>query len=48
MAKGETTELRQHHFGLGTAAGKVDHRAAYGSCGLLLLTLILEVALSSR
>ena len=35
------------HFGLGTAAGKVDHRAAYASCGLLLLTLILEVALSS-
>jgi hypothetical protein len=35
------------HFGLGTAAGKVDHRAAYVSCGLLFLTLILEVALSS-
>ena len=36
------------HFGLGTAAGEVDHRAAYASCGLLLLTLILEMTLSSR
>jgi hypothetical protein len=36
------------HFGLGTTAGKVDHRVAYVSCGLLLLTVILEVALSSR
>jgi hypothetical protein len=36
------------HFGLGAAAGKVDHRAAYASCGLLLLTVIVEVALSSR
>jgi len=36
------------HFGLGTAAGKVDHRAAYGSCGLLLLTVVAELALSSR
>ncbi len=35
-------------FGLGPAAGKVDHRAAYASCGLLLVTLILELALSSR
>ena len=35
-------------FGLGAAAGKVDHRVAYVSCTLLLLTLILEVALSSR
>jgi len=33
------------HFGLGAAAGKVDHRAAYVSCGLLLLTVILESAL---
>ena len=33
------------HFGLGAAAGKVDHRAAYVSCALLLLTVILEVAL---
>jgi hypothetical protein len=36
------------HFGLGTSAGKVDHRAAYASCVLLLSTVILEVALSSR
>ena len=35
------------HFGLGARKGKVDHRAAYFSCGLLLLTLILEVALTS-
>jgi len=35
------------HFGLGSAAGAVEHRAAYISCGLLLLTIILEVALSS-
>jgi hypothetical protein len=34
------------HFGLGAAAGKVDHRAAYVCCGLLVLTVILEVALS--
>lgn len=34
------------HFRLGTAAGKVDHRAAYFSCALLILTVILEVALS--
>ena len=33
-------------FGLG-AAGKVDHRAAYVCCGLLILTVALEVALSS-
>lgn len=36
------------HFGLGEAAGKVDHRAAYFSCALLLLTVITELALSSR
>ena len=36
------------HFGLGTATGKVDHRAAYASCILLLLTLILEMTFSSR
>jgi hypothetical protein len=35
------------HFGLGPAAGKVEHRAAYVSCVLLLLTIILEVGLSS-
>jgi len=34
-------------FGLGQAAGNVDHRAAYLSLGLLILTVILEVALSS-
>ncbi len=32
------------HFGLGQAAGKVDHCAAYVSLGLLILTMILEVA----
>jgi len=36
------------HFGLGAAAGKVNHRAAYVSCGLLLLNAIAELALSSR
>jgi hypothetical protein len=36
------------HFGLGAAAGKVNHRAAYASCGMLLITVIAEVALSSR
>jgi hypothetical protein len=36
------------HFGLGTAAGKVEHRAAYVSCGLLLLTVVAEMALSSK
>ncbi len=36
------------HFGLGEATGKVDHRAAYFSCALLLLTVIAELALSSR
>ena len=36
------------HFGLGTAAGKVDHRAAYVCCGILLLTVLAEVALSSK
>ncbi len=34
------------HFGLGPAGGKVEHRAAYVSCALLLLTIILDVALS--
>ena len=36
------------HFGLGTAAGKVDHRAAYSSCVLLFLAVVAELALSSR
>jgi len=36
------------HFGLGKATGEVDHRAAYASCGLLLVTLALEVAMSPR
>jgi hypothetical protein len=36
------------NFGLGAAAGRVERRAAYLSCALLLLTVILEVALSSR
>jgi hypothetical protein len=36
------------HFGLGAAAGKVDHWTAYASCGLLLVSLVLEVALCSR
>ncbi len=36
------------HFGLGAAGGNVDHRAAYAACGLLLVTLILELAVSSR
>ena len=36
------------NFGLGPAAGKVDHRAAYASCLLLLLTVLAELALSSR
>jgi len=35
------------NFGLGAAAGKVERRAAYFSCVLLVLTVILEVALSS-
>lgn len=35
------------HFGLGAAAGKVEHRAAYVSFGLLVLTVIVEVAMSS-
>jgi hypothetical protein len=34
------------HFGLG-AAGKVERSAAYASCALLLLTVVLELALSS-
>jgi len=36
------------HFGLGKAAGKVDHGGAYVSCGLLLLTVILGLLLSTR
>ncbi|MGW8256877.1 MAG: M50 family metallopeptidase, partial [Thermoguttaceae bacterium] len=36
------------YFGLGLAAGKVEHIAAYVSCILLILTIILEVALSAR
>jgi len=36
------------HFGFGTAAGKVEDRAAYASCGLLILTVILELILSPR
>ena len=36
------------HFGLGTTRGSVDHRAAYASFTLLLLTLALEFALSPR
>lgn len=36
------------HFGLGAAAGKVDHRAAYASCAVLLLAVVAELALSAR
>jgi len=36
------------HFGLSAAEGKVDHWAAYASCGMLLLTVIAELALSSN
>lgn len=36
------------HFGLGVAAGRVDRRAAYISCGLLAMTVVLECVLSSR
>jgi len=36
------------NFGLGSRARPVDRGAAYLSCGLLLLTLILEFALSPR
>jgi hypothetical protein len=36
------------HFGLGPAAGKVDHGAAYTSCALLVLTVIVESVFSSR
>jgi hypothetical protein len=36
------------HFGLGAARGKVDRRAAYASCVLLLLTLALEFTLSPK
>lgn len=35
------------YFGLGPATGKVDRRAAYVSCSLLPLVVILELALSS-
>lgn len=35
-------------FGLGSAEGEVDHRAAYVCLGLLFLTLILELTFSSR
>jgi hypothetical protein len=35
-------------FGLGAAAGKVDHHAACGSCVLLLLTLIVEFVFSPK
>jgi hypothetical protein len=34
------------HFGLGAAGGKVERRAAYISCGLLVVTVIVELALS--
>jgi len=36
------------HFGLGAAEGKVDHRAAYASCGLLVIAVTLEFLLSSK
>ena len=36
------------NFGLGAAAGKVDRRAAWASCVLLVATLIVELALSPR
>ena len=36
------------HFGLGSAAGKVDRRAAWASCALLVATLVVELALSPR
>jgi len=36
------------NFGLGFSGGKVDHRAAYVSCGLLVLTVMLELVLSTR
>jgi hypothetical protein len=35
------------NFGLGSAQGKVDHRAAYLCLALLLLTLLMELAFSS-
>ena len=35
------------HFGLGSADGKVDRRAAYACFALLLLTVLLELAFSS-
>jgi hypothetical protein len=34
------------HFGLATAAGKVDRRATIVSCGLLLTMVVLEASLS--
>ncbi len=34
-------------FGLGSAKGKVDQRAAYACLGLLVVTLVMELALSS-
>lgn len=34
-------------FGLGPIQGQVDHRAAWGSCGLLCATVVLELLLSS-
>ncbi|MCY2992552.1 MAG: hypothetical protein NTY19_32425, partial [Planctomycetota bacterium] len=36
------------HFGLGDNGGEVDRRAAYVSCGLLVLTVVLELVLSTR
>jgi hypothetical protein len=35
------------HCGLGTAGGKVNHRAAYASCALLVVAVIVELVLSS-
>jgi hypothetical protein len=34
-------------FGLGSAEGKIDHRAAYVCLGLFLVTVVLEVAFAS-
>ena len=36
------------HFGLGTAKGGVDHRAAYAACVMLLVVLVLEFTLSPK
>ena len=36
------------HFGLGTSDGRVQAGAAYATSGLLLLTVLLEIALSGR